>query len=186
MKWLIAGLGNPGKDYEKHRHTIGFHAIEALREAFDASGFKIKGQLMVSEGKFNENSIVFCCPTTFMNLSGQAIAPLIKYSPEMNLVVIHDDLDLPCGQIRFKHSGGTGGHNGLKNIHQYLGDKYRRIRIGIGHPGNKDLVSHYVLSAFNKSEKELIDKAIDYLVSAFSLLLDGKEELFTQTLHNLK
>jgi PTH1 family peptidyl-tRNA hydrolase len=121
-----------------------------------------------------------------MNVSGQALAPLVHFYKDAKLVVIHDDLDLACGHMRFKQGGGTGGHNGLRDLHRFIGPEYARIRLGIGHPGDKQAVHEYVLSPFSVSERQGVEKSVHTLICAIDLLLTGKEDLFIQTLHQHK
>lgn len=186
MDWIIAGLGNPGKVYETHRHNVGFQAIEALRQAFAFPPFQCKNHALISQEKIEGRSVLMCCPLRYMNLSGQVIVPLVKFYQGAHLVVIHDDLDLPCGILRFKHGGGTGGHNGLKDIHRLIGSDYDRLRIGIGRPEHREQVSAYVLSPFSSAQKPLIGAAFDHLISVFSLLIEKKLDLFVQELHSYK
>lgn len=118
-----------------------------------------------------------------MNLSGEVIGPLASFYKSSDLVVIHDELDLPLGEIRFKEGGGTGGHNGLKSIHARIGSEYDRIRIGIGRPSLKEQVSSYVLSPFSRQQQEQIDKKIDYLCDIFPLLCTQPKNQFIHKLH---
>ena len=151
---LVVGLGNPGEKYKLNRHNIGFLAIDYLInefETFEISS-KFKGIL------FKCNNFLFLKPTTFMNLSGESVV-LVKNFYKIangNIIVIHDDLDLKLGALKFKRGGSSGGHNGLKSIDKYIGNDYYRIRIGIGRPERKEEVIDYVLSDFNKDELECV------------------------------
>lgn len=185
MHWIIVGLGNPGKSYADHRHNVGFQAIEALHKAFHFPPFQHKENFSLAQTPLFGHKVMLCCPMTYMNLSGQAIAPLASLYKQARWVVIHDELDLSCGQTRFKRSGGTGGHNGLKSLHSIIGAEYERIRIGIGRPSFKTQVSSYVLSPFTLQEQPLISQAIDHIINTFPLLLQGQEDLFFQQLHSL-
>ena len=147
---LIIGLGNPGKKYELNRHNIGFLCVDYLIDTFNASKIssKFKGELYKSSDYF------FLKPTTFMNLSGESVV-LVKnfYKIENeNIIVIHDDIDLKSGALKFKRGGSNGGHNGLKSIDKHIGNDYYRIRIGVGRPEKKEDVINYVLSNFTKDE----------------------------------
>lgn len=154
---LIAGLGNPGKEYAGNRHNVGFMAIDFMIEKLQFSGKKVKSKSIIIDGKFNNSKIIFSKPQTFMNLSGEAISSLLKFYkiPTNQFLVIHDDIDLPFGVIRLRPSGGAGGQKGLASIINRLGTKeFARLRIGVGRPpGNMD-AADYVLKDFNKIEKE--------------------------------
>jgi len=161
---LIIGLGNPGKKYELNRHNIGFLAVDYLINEFQASKIssKFKGEL------FKAGEYLFLKPNTFMNLSGESVV-LVKdfYKiPNEDIIVIHDDIDLKIGALRFKRGGSSGGHNGLKSIDRYIGNDYYRVRIGVGRPERKDEVVNYVLSDFNKEELECIKKNFENIKKA--------------------
>ena len=170
---LIVGLGNPGKKYEKNRHNVGFLAIDYLIDKFQASKIssKFKGDL------FKSGEYLFLKPTTFMNLSGESVK-LVKDFYKLNnddIIVIHDDIDLKLGALKFKKGGSSGGHNGLKSIDAHIGNDYWRIRIGVGRPERKEEVVNYVLSDFSEDELncikknfEIIEKAIEDIQSAAS------------------
>lgn len=153
--YLIVGLGNPGQQYLLNRHNIGFMAIDVLKDDLNSTvNFKSQFKAQYFETKINSEKLYCIKPQTFMNLSGQSVLPFsqfYKIAPE-NIIVIHDDLDLELGSIKIKQGGGHGGHNGLKSIDTAIGQNYWRIRVGIGHPGNKNLVSSYVLSNFTIHE----------------------------------
>lgn len=157
--FLIVGLGNPGKDYENTRHNIGFKAVDEIirRFSFVENGTKFQSQLF--SGHINGEKIVAIKPQTFMNRSGQAVGEAARFFkvPMHHVIVIHDDLDLPVGKIKAKIGGGSGGQNGIKDIDRHLGQDYRRIRLGIGHPGEKHLVSTYVLKPFFKEEQKTVE-----------------------------
>jgi PTH1 family peptidyl-tRNA hydrolase len=171
-KKLIVGLGNPGKKYELNRHNVGFMAVDYLINEFNANKVgDFKGEL------FSTKDFLFLKPSTFMNLSGESVV-LVKNFYKIdneNIIVIHDDLDLKLGALKFKRGGSSGGHNGLKSIDKYIGNDYYRIRIGIGRPERKEEVINYVLSDFNKNELEcikttfpIIEKAILEIENAVS------------------
>jgi len=151
--WLIVGLGNPGKEYEYTRHNIGFLTVDYLiyqTEARPLSSSSFHGEL------FKSSNLLFLKPTTFMNRSGESLQAVKQfYKIELdNTIVIHDDLDLPFGALRFKKGGGSGGHNGLKSIDEMVGKEYMRVRMGIGKPTYKSQVADYVLSQFSKEEQQ--------------------------------
>lgn len=186
MRWIIVGLGNPGKEYEKHRHNIGFYALERLRQAWNFPDFRTKGDLRIAQGTLANASIILCCPQSYMNLSGSALLPLIAQYKKDRWLVVHDELDLPCGVIRWKKDGGTGGHNGLKSIHHVFGPDYERCRIGIDRPRARESVSSYVLSPFSSEQRQNIEEAIEDFLTLLPLKIQGEDERFVQALHALR
>ncbi|MCK6418257.1 MAG: aminoacyl-tRNA hydrolase [Alphaproteobacteria bacterium] len=169
-QWLLVGLGNPGKDYARHRHNAGFMVLDRLQEesGFPAWRKKFSG-LMTEKG-----SVVLLKPMTYMNLSGQSVgeaARFYKIAPE-HIVVFHDELDVAPGDMRIKKGGGSAGHNGLKSITAHLeSPDYWRVRIGIGHPGHRDQVSDYVLSNFSKADAALVESVIEPLAARFETIV---------------
>ncbi|WP_334193343.1 aminoacyl-tRNA hydrolase [Pararhodobacter sp.] len=156
---LFVGLGNPGAQYAHNRHNIGFMALDRIAEDHGFSPWKARFQAQVSEGRLGGDKLVLLKPQTFMNLSGQAVGEAMRYlklSPA-DVVVFHDELDLAPGKLRLKEGGGHAGHNGLRSIHQHIGEAYHRVRLGIGHPGHKDRVAGYVLHDFAKADEEWLD-----------------------------
>lgn len=186
---LFVGLGNPGDKYEKTRHNAGFWWIDAIaaqtnsRLAVDAKMFGLVGKLNPAQDKW------LLKPTTFMNLSGKAVAALANYykiSPA-EILVIHDELDLPAGSSKLKLGGGHGGHNGLKDIHAALGTaNYWRLRIGIGHPGERNEVVNYVLKPPLKDEQAAIDESLFDSTKVLDLLVAGEFENAMLKLHTKK
>ena len=178
---LIVGLGNPGAEYDMNRHNIGFMAVDAVAREYTFGPFKRKFKGMMVEGKIDGRKIILLKPETFMNLSGGSVVELAAYykiTPD-RIIVIHDELDLPPAKMRTKTGGGAAGHNGLKSIDQSLGSQgYRRIRIGIGHPGDRDQVSNYVLSDFPKSERDGVDDMVRAIAKHVTVMLNGDDELF--------
>jgi len=172
--FLIVGLGNPGAEYEKTRHNVGFMAIDAVAEKYKFSSFKAKFDGLIADGVIAGQKCLLLKPQTFMNLSGNSViktASFYKITPEQ-IVVIHDDMDLQVSQIKAKQGGGTGGHNGLKSIDAHIGNNYNRIRLGVGHPkGQGDAVISHVLSRFNKSDMESINKNIQIVTEDIPILL---------------
>ena len=156
---LFVGLGNPGAKYARNRHNIGFMAVDQIAATQGFSPWKRKFSGMMAEGRLGRERIVLLKPATFMNLSGQSVSAAMQYfklTPD-DVTVFHDELDLVPGKVRLKTAGGHAGHNGLRSIHQHIGDAYHRVRIGIGHPGHKDRVAGYVLHDFAKSDADWID-----------------------------
>lgn len=177
---LVVGLGNPGAEYARNRHNIGFMAADELvrRHSFGPWRSKFQGEL--AEGTIGGEKVLVLKPLTYMNLSGQSVAAAARFLkvPVEDVVVIHDELDLPPGKLRVKRGGGAGGHNGLKSIDQHLGQNYRRVRLGIGHPGDKDRVAGYVLHDFAKAEQAWLEPLIDAVADALPQLLKGDEAGF--------
>jgi PTH1 family peptidyl-tRNA hydrolase len=166
---LLVGLGNIGREYEDTRHNIGFMLLDEVAREFptkDVSKKEFKGELLKS------GELLFLKPHTFMNLSGESITPVINFYKVENLIIIHDDLDLPFGALRFKRGGGTGGHNGLKSLDNWSAKESIRIRMGIGKPVDRD-ISKFVLGEFNGSEKECLQKWIDLGKSATLQILES-------------
>lgn len=156
---LIVGLGNPGAKYARNRHNIGFMAVDRIAEDHGFSPWKSKFQGQISEGRLGSEKVLLLKPETFMNRSGQSVGEAMRFyklAPE-DVIVIHDELDLAPGKARVKQAGGHAGHNGLRSIHAHIGDSYGRVRLGIGHPGRKDLVSAYVLHDFAKADADWLD-----------------------------
>ena len=176
---LIVGLGNPGSKYARTRHNAGVWAIEAIVEKYGFSAWVKKFDGLWCEGKIGEQKIAALLPQTFMNLSGQSVrAAQAKERIELrDIIVFHDELDVPAGKVKAKIGGGAGGHNGLKSIDALMGKDYARIRIGIGHPGNPDAVSDYVLSPPPPDERDAIQKVIDALALKFDALLGEKTDI---------
>ncbi|QSZ42457.1 aminoacyl-tRNA hydrolase [Sulfurimonas aquatica] len=170
---LIVGLGNPGSDYESTRHNIGFMVIDELSSRFnaiDVTSSSFLGQTF----KFKNHFLLK--PQTYMNLSGDSVIKVKNFYKVENVVVIHDDLDLPFGSLRFKLGGGHGGHNGLKSIDSKISREYIRIRMGIGKPEHKGEVSSYVLGAFNEDQIKHLDEFISHTCDAVTFLLENSME----------
>ncbi|MBA1437974.1 MAG: aminoacyl-tRNA hydrolase [Epsilonproteobacteria bacterium] len=171
---LIVGLGNPGTAYDKTRHNIGFMVINELIKRFGAvkqSSSNFQGELF----KFLENHFLLK-PLTFMNLSGESVVKVKKFYKLDEVIVIHDDLDLAFGTLRFKFGGGHGGHNGLRSIDKEITKEYARVRMGIGKPEHKGEVTSYVLSAFSTNEAECLPKWIAHTCDAIEFLLEHSLE----------
>ncbi|MEM8824750.1 MAG: aminoacyl-tRNA hydrolase, partial [Pseudomonadota bacterium] len=156
---LWVGLGNPGPKYAGNRHNIGFMALDRIASDHGAAPWRSKFQAELSEVRFGADKVLLLKPQTFMNLSGQSVGEAMRFHKLQpgDVTVFHDELDLAPGKTRLKQSGGHAGHNGLRSIHQHIGEAYARVRLGIGHPGHKDRVSGYVLSDFAKADGDLLD-----------------------------
>ena len=180
--FLICGLGNPGKEYINTRHNIGFNLIDKLASFYYFDPFKKDTKKEILKGIINNNSCLLMKPLNFMNLSGQPIREVMNfYKIEKNKIfIIHDDLDLELGKVKIKFGGGNGGHNGLSNIDEIIGNDYYRIRVGIDHPGMKHLVSNYVLNKFNKDEIKKIDNQLDNIAKNFEILLNDTSLFLTK------
>ena len=179
--WLICGLGNPGKKYLNTRHNIGFDLVDAIIKKYKFKLDKKDKTKEIYKGSINKFNCLLCKPQTYMNVSGLPIGGIVNFFkiPKSKILIIHDDLDLVVGKVKIKIGGGNGGHNGLSSIDQAIGKNYKRLRIGISHPGSKDLVSSYVLKKFNKADRKIIEKIIQILTESFSLVFDNKNLLLT-------
>lgn len=174
---MFVGLGNPGADYACNRHNIGFMAVDAIAGRWSFPGFRSKFKGLFSEGEIGGERGVILKPQTFMNLSGESVAAAARFYKinPAQIFVFHDELDLPPGKVRVKTGGGNAGHNGLKSIDAHLGTPdYVRVRLGIGHPGDRDRVHGYVLSNFPKSDEAWLSSLLEALVEQACLLIDGK------------
>ncbi|MGB2894369.1 MAG: aminoacyl-tRNA hydrolase, partial [Albidovulum sp.] len=156
---LFVGLGNPGARYATNRHNVGFMAVDRIAADHGFAPWRTKFQGEVSEGRLGTERVVLLKPMTFMNLSGQSVGEAMRFFKlePAYVTVFHDELDLAPGKCRVKEGGGHAGHNGLRSLHQHIGDDYARVRIGIGHPGHKDRVADYVLSDFAKADEAWLD-----------------------------
>jgi len=159
---LWVGLGNPGGKYAGNRHNIGWMALERIAGDHGFGPWRAKFQGQLSEGRLGAEKVLLLKPETFMNLSGQSVGEAMRFyklEPQ-DVTVFHDELDLAPGKVRVKQGGGHAGHNGLRSIHQHIGEAYGRVRLGIGHPGHKDRVAGYVLSDFAKADAEWLDDVL--------------------------
>jgi PTH1 family peptidyl-tRNA hydrolase len=178
--WLIVGLGNPGRDYVMNRHNIGFMALDALADKYGIGGDKKLFQSIVRSAVIDGKNVFLQKPQTFMNLSGDAVGAAARFYkiPVDNIIVIHDELDIPAKKIKVKQGGGAAGHNGLKSIDQHAGNNYWRVRLGIGRPNEKGDVSNYVLGDFNAEEQDWVSDLLAELVAHFPLILQGQATKF--------
>lgn len=184
---LIVGLGNPGREYESTRHNVGFWWVDELagREGFN---FRTEAKFhgLAARGQLHGHEVALLKPQTFMNLSGRAVAALAQFYKILpaEILVVHDELDLQPGIARLKTGGGHGGHNGLKDIIAQLGTKdFWRLRIGIGHPGDRAQVVNYVLNDPRREERELIDEAMQHSLHVAPLIIEGKLDAAMLRLH---
>ncbi|QRM56282.1 aminoacyl-tRNA hydrolase [Sinorhizobium sp. BG8] len=181
---IIAGLGNPGQKYAGNRHNIGFMAVDAIhrKHPFSPWSRKFKGE--ISEGELAGDKVLLIKPQTFMNLSGDAVGEAMRFyklGPE-SLIAIYDELDLPAGKARIKTGGGHGGHNGIKSLDAHCGKDYRRLRLGIGHPGAKELVHNHVLGDFAKADAAWLEPLLDEIALNAEMLVRGEDSQFMNKL----
>ncbi|WP_084582211.1 aminoacyl-tRNA hydrolase [Sphingomonas azotifigens] len=177
---LWVGLGNPGPQYAMHRHNVGFMALDALAEVHGFSAPKKQFQGWTQEGRIGSEKIVLLKPGTFMNESGRAVRAAMdfyKLSPE-DVTVFHDELDLLPMKVKVKRGGGTAGHNGLRSTDAHLGPDFRRVRLGIGHPGHKDRVTGYVLGNYAKTEIEPLSDMLGAIAAEAPWLAAGDDVRF--------
>lgn len=179
--WMIVGLGNPGDEHAGHRHNIGFMAVDEIAANGRFPAFRSKFQSQMSEGAIDGQKVVLLKPQTYMNNSGQAVKAAAKFFkiPAERIVVFHDELDLAPGKVRVKCGGGNAGHNGLRSIEAHLGTAdYWRVRLGIGHPGDKARVHGYVLKDFAKEEKKWLGRLLQAIGRHAVFLVRGDEAGF--------
>ncbi len=182
---LLVGLGNPGARHAGNRHNIGFMAVEAIAKRHGIGPWRRRFQGVAAEGNIGSERALLLLPGTFMNESGRAVAEAAKFYKVGlgDIVVFHDELDLPPGKLRIKVGGGNAGHNGLRSITAYMGNDYKRARMGIGHPGNKDIVHSYVLSDFAKSERDWVETMCGAIADNAELLARGEDSSFQNKIH---
>ena len=179
---LLVGLGNPGRDYAGNRHNIGFMAVDEIVRRYGLSAPKSRSRPhgMFSEGRIDGERVIVLKPLTYMNLSGQAVGAAVRYFKlePGNVFVFHDEIDLAAGKVRAKRGGGNAGHNGLRSIDAHIGPDYWRVRLGIGHPGDRNRVRGHVLKDFSKADRPWVTKMVEAVADAVPLLLAGKQADF--------
>jgi PTH1 family peptidyl-tRNA hydrolase len=182
---LFVGLGNPGPRYAGNRHNIGFMAVERIARRHDIAPWRRKFQGVAVEGSIGGEKLLLLLPGTFMNESGRAVAEAVNFYKLTlgDIVVFHDELDLPPGKLRVKTGGGNAGHNGLRSISAHVGNDYRRVRFGIGHPGDKNLVERYVLQDFAKDETPWVEALCEAVADNAALLAKGEDASFQNKVH---
>ena len=181
---LFVGLGNPGAKYAGNRHNVGFMAVEAIAKRHGLPPWRKRFQGVATEGPINGMRVQLLLPGTFMNESGRAVAEAMHFYKTVlpDVVVFHDELDLPPAKVRVKLGGGVAGHNGLRSITEHAGNDYRRVRIGIGHPGKEQVLS-YVLNDFAKSERPWVEALTDIIADNAALLARGEDSSFQNKVH---
>lgn len=177
---LLVGLGNPGEKYERTRHNIGFMAVDEIADALSFGPERSKHQGILREGTVGIEKVITLKPQTYMNESGRSVAAVAKFYKldPSEIIVFHDELDLVPGKLRMKTGGGHAGHNGLRSIHAHLGEAYRRVRLGIGHPGDKSKVSGYVLRDFAKADGEWLGPLLAAMAREATWLVKGEDQRF--------
>src|SRR5918999_525491 len=182
---LFVGLGNPGSQYVRNRHNIGFMAVDAIARRHGFSSWKRRFQGVTAEGNLGGERVLLLLPGTFMNDSGRAVQEAAAFYriPLSDLVVFQDEVELPPAKVRVKIGGGIAGHNGLRSISSHIGNDYRRVRLGIGHPGVKELVHGHVLSDFAKSDRPWVEALCEAVADNAGLLATGKDSTFQNKVH---
>jgi PTH1 family peptidyl-tRNA hydrolase len=182
---LLVGLGNPGEKYKSNRHNIGFMAVEAIAARHRFAPWRVRFQGQVSEGAIGTERVLILKPQTYMNESGQSVGEAQRFYKIGldDVVVFHDELDLAPAKLRVKRGGGNAGHNGLRSITAHCGNEYRRVRMGIGHPGDKALVMPYVLNDFAKAEQPWVEDMCMACADFADLLAQGEDASFQNKVH---
>jgi len=182
---VIAGLGNSGARHARNRHNIGFMAVDAIAEARRFGPFRARWQGLAADGLIEGTRVTLLKPQTYMNDSGRSVGETLRFwKLDLGaLIVIHDELDLAPAKVRVKLGGGNAGHNGLRSITAHVGNDYKRVRVGIGHPGDKALVYNYVLSDFAKSEAGWVEAVCRAIADAAPLLAAGQDASFQNKTH---
>ena len=182
---LFVGLGNPGAKYAGNRHNVGFMAVEAIAKAHRFGPFRRKYQGVAVEGDIARERVLLLLPGTFMNESGRAVAEAARFYKIAlgDIVVFHDEVDLAPAKVRVKLGGGVAGHNGLRLFTAHDGNEYKRVRIGVGKPPNKEMVPTHVLSDFAKSERPWVEAVCDLMADNAGLLVEGKDSSFQNKVH---
>jgi peptidyl-tRNA hydrolase, PTH1 family len=182
---LLVGLGNPGTRYVGNRHNVGFMAVQAIAKRHGIGPWRRRFQGVAAEGTIGGVRSLLLLPGTYMNESGRAVGEAVHFFKLGlgDLTVFHDEIDLSPGKVRVKVGGGIAGHNGLRSISEHVGNDYRRVRIGVGHPGDKDMVQHYVLSDFAKSEQAWLDGLIAIIADNADLIVRGEDASFQNKVH---
>ena len=182
---LLVGLGNPGARYAGNRHNVGFMVLDAVARRHGIGPWRRRFQGVACEGPIGRQRALLLLPGTFMNDSGRAVREAADFYKlgHAEITVFHDELELPPGKVRVKAGGGNAGHNGLRSISAHIGNDYRRVRIGIGHPGVKDLVEPYVLSDFAKAERPWVEALCEIIADNAELLARGEDASFQNRVH---
>jgi peptidyl-tRNA hydrolase, PTH1 family len=182
---LFVGLGNPGAKYRDNRHNIGFMAVDEIARRHGFAPWRRRFQGETSEGALDHEKVVLLKPATFMNESGRAVQEAANFFKLAagDVTVFQDELELPAAKVRVKIGGGIAGHNGLRSISSHIGNDYRRVRLGIGHPGIKELVHTHVLSDFAKSDRAWVEALCEAVADNAGLLATGRDSTFANKVH---
>jgi len=182
---LVVGLGNPGTQHVGNRHNIGFMAVQEIARRHGFGPWRRRFQGVATEGLIGAERVLLLLPGTYMNESGRAVGEAAHFYKLAlsDIVVLHDEVDLPPAKIRVKAGGGIAGHNGLRSISAHVGNDYRRVRIGIGHPGAKEMVHGHVLGDFSKAEREWVDALAGVIADNAGLLAKGEDATFQNKVH---
>jgi len=182
---LLVGLGNPGARYAGNRHNIGFMAVQEIAKRHGIGPWRRRFQGVACEGAIGGERALLLLPGIYMNESGRTVAEAVHFYklPLSDVTVLHDEIDLPPGKVRVKSGGGIAGHNGLRSVTEHIGNDYRRVRIGVGHPGDKTLVQHYVLSDFAKSERGWLETLLAIIADNADLIAQGEDASFQNKVH---
>ena len=182
---LFVGLGNPGAKHAANRHNIGFMVVEAIAKAHRFAPWRRRFQGVATEGTIGQEKVLLLLPGTYMNESGRAVAEAAHFYklPVGDIAVFHDEIELPSAKVRVKVGGGIAGHNGLRSISAHVGNDYKRVRIGVGHPGVKELVHPHVLSDFAKAERPWVEALTDVIAANAELLATAKDASFQNKVH---
>ncbi len=178
---LLVGLGNPGPKHERNRHNLGFMAVDAIARRHGITSFRSRFHGLLAEGQIAGEKVMLLKPMTYMNESGRAVGEAARYVKlaSRDILVVYDELDLAFGKLKVKRGGGNAGHNGLRSIDRHLPDTdYRRLRVGIGHPGDKALVHHYILSNFAKADERALEAQLAAIAEAFPDLVTSDDDRF--------
>jgi peptidyl-tRNA hydrolase, PTH1 family len=183
--WLLVGLGNPGPGYAGNRHNVGFMALDALARRHNLGSWRRRFKGVTAEGPMAGERVIALKPETYMNESGLAVAEAANfYKIDVgHIVVFHDEIDLAPAKVRVKTGGGVAGHNGLRSISSHVGNDYMRVRIGVGHPGSKELVYSYVLGDFAVKERPWVEAVCDIIADTVPMLVKGQESGFQNKVH---
>jgi PTH1 family peptidyl-tRNA hydrolase len=185
QKYLIAGLGNPGREFKGNRHNIGFMVVDRLAEKYGIRLGRVQQKAITGEGRIKERPVILVKPQTFMNRSGDSVGPLANYYkvPLEHVLVVYDEIDLPFGTLRLRSKGGSGGHNGMRSIIQHLGQDFPRLRLGVGRPSGRMPPAAHVLRDFDKDEQPILIELLDLVVEAVeTFLIEGVDLAMTR--HN--
>ncbi len=181
---LIAGLGNPGPTHARNRHNVGFMAVDAIAERHGIGPFRSRHGGLAATGRVDGTSVMLLKPQTYMNHSGRSVGAALRYHRMStdDLIVIHDEIDLAPGKVRVKIGGGIAGHNGLRSVRAHVGDSFRRVRIGVGHPGDANRVTGHVLGNFDAEDAAWRDELLERVAEGMPALLSGDESRFASGL----